>query len=136
MANRVLLNCRKISKSVTCSVTGMKFSSTRRGSNGRSMIVVDDYAYDYDDGVTTTAGQKEVLSDSEKGGGEGAGGLEMTSIDCVYEFSFFFFFFLFLGHFSHFSLLLYRYGKGIITKQSKEYESYIYLPPDSDLLQS
>lgn len=47
------------------------------------MIVVDDYVYEYDDGCTTTSGQKEVVSDSEKGSEEGVGGLGMTSIDCM-----------------------------------------------------
>ena len=87
MANRVVLNCRKISRSVTCAVTGMKFSTT-----GRTVIVDDNDVddddnidkYHDDDGVITTndvggggggSGKKEVFSDSEEDSGEGVSGL-------------------------------------------------------------
>ena len=54
MANRVVLNCREISRNVTCTVTGT--------TGGRTMIVADD-----DDGVTTKEvdgrkSRREVLS--------------------------------------------------------------------------
>lgn len=70
LANRVMLNCRKISKSVTCTVSGMKISTT-----GRTMIVVDDYD-DY--GATNEGGKKEVFSCSEE---RRADELGITNID-------------------------------------------------------
>ena len=85
MANRVVLNCRKISRTVTCTVTG---------TNGRTVIVVDendDDDDDDDDGVTKdVGGKKEVFSGSEKEeeNGEGASGLGITTIDCkIFFFS-------------------------------------------------
>jgi hypothetical protein len=53
MANRVVLNCRKISKSVTScygseSVTGMKFSSTPRGAN----LYTKDWKISHPNGTT------------------------------------------------------------------------------------
>jgi hypothetical protein len=51
MANRVVLNCRKISKNVTCTVTGT--------TGGMTMIAADDD----DDGVTKeVGGRREILS--------------------------------------------------------------------------
>ena len=76
MANRVVLNCRKISRNVTCTVTG---------TTGRTVIVADDDdnndADDDDDGVTKEVGRrKEALSVSEEDSGEGVSGL--PTLDC------------------------------------------------------
>lgn len=90
LANRVVLNCRKISRSVTCAVTGMKFSTT-----GRTVIVDDDDKYhdndDDIDGVTNNnndddvgvgggGGNKEVFSNSEEDSGEGVSGRRISAL--------------------------------------------------------
>ena len=79
MANRVVLNCRKISRSVTCTVTG---------ATGRTMVVVDDDNNDDDDddgddGVTMKCAgkRKEVLSVSEKCE-DGVSALGIPTLDC------------------------------------------------------
>ena len=74
MANRVVLNCRKISRNVqvTCTVTR---------ANGRTMFLADEHdEHDPsdDDGVTSEAcGKKEVVSVSEE---DGVGGLGTPTI--------------------------------------------------------
>ena len=81
MANRVVLNCRKVSRGVTYTVTG---------KSGRTMIVVDDDnnndvdELEDDDGVTKDVGcgRKEVLSVSEEDSGEGVSGLGIPTLDC------------------------------------------------------
>jgi len=72
MANRVVLNCRKI---VTCTVTG---------KSGRMMFVTDDNVADDDDDEVTkdVGGRKEVLLVSEVDSGEGPIGLGLPTLDC------------------------------------------------------
>ena len=73
MANRMVLNCRKISRNVTCIVTR---------TSGRTVIVADDNINDDDERVTKEicGGRKEVLSVSEESG-EGVGGLGIPTLD-------------------------------------------------------
>ena len=80
MANRVVLNCRKISRRVTCAMTG---------TTGRTMNAVDDNDDDDDDdddddnGVAkNVCGRKEVVSVSEEDSGEGISGLGIPTLDC------------------------------------------------------
>ena len=89
MANRVVLNCRKVSQRVTYTVTGTGTAA------GRAMIVVDDdntYDHDHDellkddDGVITrdVGGRKEGLSpvSEEEESGEGVSRLGIPTLDC------------------------------------------------------
>jgi hypothetical protein len=86
MANRVVLNCRKVSRRVTYTVTGT--------AAGRAMIVVDDDNTNNnddhdellkdDDGVITkdVGGRKEGLSpvSEEEEGGEGVSRLGIPTL--------------------------------------------------------
>ena len=85
MANRVVLNCRKVSRGVTYTVTG---------KSGKTVIVVDDDddninvvdELEDDDGVSKekVGGRKEVLSSvlEDEDCGEGVSGLGIPTLDC------------------------------------------------------
>ena len=81
MANRVVLNCRKVSRNVTYTVTGSTTGGTRIVAHHNDDG--EDDGDDHDDGVTKeVSGRKEVLSVSEEDSGEGLSGLGIPTLDC------------------------------------------------------